>query len=84
MAKWIDIVDCGRLPGRKTKRWQVLSAKSGGSLGIIYWWGPWRQFVFEPDGASRIIFEEDCLTDIADFIRQATAEHKDRKACQSD
>lgn len=76
MGKWIDFEALHSDPGRKTQRWDVVSKKSGGLLGTIYWWGAWRQYVFEPSGESRIIFEEDCLRDIAAFCEEKTREHK--------
>lgn len=78
--KWIEIVRTADSPSGKTMRWQVLSSASNALLGSIYWWPTWRQYVFEPNGEARIIFEEDCLRDIAHFCEQQTKAHKQRSS----
>lgn len=53
-------------PKRKTHTWHVLSARSGDVLGTIKWYGPWRQYCFEP--APVTTFNKECLGDIANFM----------------
>lgn len=54
-------------PGRKTGVWIVRSVRSGTTLGVIRWYGPWRQYCFFPTSAT--IFNTDCLVGIADRIQ---------------
>lgn len=49
----------------KTQFWTIKSRRSGDLLGDIKWYGPWRQYVFEPYDA---IFNTGCLADIYKFI----------------
>jgi cell wall-associated NlpC family hydrolase len=79
MMKWIKAEPAGTSDSGKTRKWNVVSSASNALLGTIYWWPGWRQYVFEPNGAARIIFEEDCLRDIAAFVEQATKDHKAAK-----
>ncbi len=50
----------------KTNRYAVVSRKFGDVIGNIYWFGGWRQYVFEAEPA--IIWNRDCLTEIIAFI----------------
>jgi len=52
----------------KTSIWACCNNSSGGELGQIKWYGPWRQYCFFPE--SYCVFNVSCLDDIKDFIRQ--------------
>lgn len=52
----------------KTKVIGVCSRKGSNSLGIIKWYGPWRQYAFFPEGET--IFNVGCLNDIITHIRE--------------
>ena len=58
-------------PTRKTHRWSILARRSGATLGIIVWGGSWRQYIFEPSGATT--YSAGCLRDIARFIDRQMA-----------
>lgn len=53
-------------PGRKTGVWQVVSQSSGDVLGIIKWYGAWRQYCFFPADAT--LYNTDCLAAITDRV----------------
>lgn len=53
-------------PGRKTQMWKVMSTSQQAQLGIVRWWGPWRQYTFIPDPFS--IWNVDCLREVVRFI----------------
>jgi hypothetical protein len=78
VSKWLTFGEPRPSPSGKTQTWDVMSRASGALLGSVYWWPRWRQYVFEPSGAARVIFEEDCLRDSAAFCEARTAEHKAR------
>ena len=59
---------------KKTTIWRCLNNKSLGDLGLIKWYGPWRQYCFLP--ANGTIFNKGCLEDINDFITQLMEERK--------
>lgn len=59
--------------GRKTQYWNVNSATQGNTLGVIKWYAPWRQYIFEPWGA---IFNHECLWYIMRFLQNLMDERK--------
>ena len=65
IGKYLDVEQWPDIPGRKTHIWAVRS-KNGGILGEIYWYGPWRQYNFNPRPDTT--FSSGCLNDIATFI----------------
>jgi hypothetical protein len=75
MSKWIEFVDHGIPKGRKTHVWLV-HPKTGGMLGEVRWYAPWRQYAFHP--IPRTLYERQCLRDIADFCEEETAKQRER------
>ena len=59
-------------PNRKTKTIRILSAHHGHTLGIINWYGPWRQYVFEAHAGT--VWSDGCLTDVQNKLAQLKAE----------
>ncbi len=59
----------------KTHHWNV--SGENGNVGDVMWFGRWRKYVFAP--SENCVFEEICLTEIAEFIKSMTAEHKGTK-----
>jgi len=57
-------------PGRKTPRYAILNNRSGNLLGIIEWYGPWRQFCFFPEAGT--VWSNGCLAGVQDAIKRAT------------
>lgn len=60
-------------PKKKTRTWYV-ETQGGTVLGFIAWYSPWRKYCFYP--AANVLFEQDCLRDIAKDIEAATKSHK--------
>ena len=58
----------------KTKRFEVISKLHGDVLGKICWYGGWRQYVFSP--AYPTVWNNDCLTDIINFLEQLMESRK--------
>lgn len=58
----------------KTGRWDVHSRNSGHLLGVIKWWGAWRQYCFFPE--PNCVFNRGCLEDINNFIAARMQERK--------
>ena len=76
--QWIDFVEnSAKEETRKTKFWDVMGKNSLQHLGTVQWWSHWRRYCFFPE--SNMIFDANCLWDIADFIANATTEHKQKK-----
>lgn len=60
-------------PGRKTKAWTI-KTKEGQALGTVRWYSHWRRYCFMP--LPHTVFEEQCLTDIIDFMKDQTNRHR--------
>ncbi len=53
--------------------WEILNKKSRALLADVEWYPRWRRFILDIDG---VVFSEDCLRALADFLRDANAEHR--------
>lgn len=65
MSKYLEFLLLEKKP--KTKVVGVYSKKNGNRLGIIKWYGPWRQYAFFPEKDT--LFNVDCLADIQSHIK---------------
>jgi hypothetical protein len=63
----------------KTGVWDICSKSSGCVLGQIRWYGPWRQYCLHTNIGDQVIFNEGCLTDIIDFMKQLKEERAKEK-----
>lgn len=52
--------------GRKTRRYHVRNASSGDVIGVIKWYGAWRQYCFFPSAVT--VWSSGCLRDVHNFI----------------
>ena len=48
--------------------WTVRMKRGDAILGIIFWYGPWKSFIFRAGWATE--FSGDCLAAIADFLAE--------------
>lgn len=53
---------------RKTEIWNVVSRRSGARLGVIKWFGRWRQYAFFPE--PNTIWNPDCLDTVGSHIHE--------------
>jgi len=53
-------------PGRKTRDYHLVNRQSDDTIGVIRWYGGWRQWCFFPAASS--IWSDGCLADVQDFI----------------
>ena len=58
----------------KTEVWGCYNARSHSRLGVVKWYGPWRQYSFYPDAIT--VYNSGCLGDIQDFISQLMRDRK--------
>ena len=66
----------------KTDVYAVLSAHHGDKLGIIKWFGPWRQYCyFSMDVA---VFSAGCFRDLSMFLILLNVEHKKKVESKSE
>jgi len=59
----------------KTSVWHCRNQKSHGLLGIVQWFGPWRQYCCFPEPET--VFSVGCNRDINHFIDQLSNKHRE-------
>ena len=65
MSKYLEFSLIEKKP--KTKVIGVWSKKHSDRLGIIKWFGRWRQYAFFPETGT--VFNTECLNDIVSHIK---------------
>jgi len=75
MSKYIEFKLIEHKP--KTNVWEVNSKNHNICLGIIKWFGRWRQYAFFPE--SETVFNKDCLEDIRNFLINEMNKRRQRK-----
>jgi hypothetical protein len=58
----------------KTKRWAVLNTLSQSVLGWVQWYSGFRAYVYQ--SIPEIVYDHKCMTEIGEFLRERTQEHK--------
>lgn len=66
------------VPKRKTKVFEIRTNSNNFFLGCIEWDTGWRRYTFS-NSTEPCKFSEDCLLDIAHFIKQLMEERKSGK-----
>jgi hypothetical protein len=61
----------------KTRIYGVYSLETRGKLGEIHWYGPWRQYVFAPNGDT--VWHKGCLEDVVAFLDKVNREHREKR-----
>jgi hypothetical protein len=74
---YLRFEDRPRPAGAKTRVIEVRSRQHGDLLGLIRWWGAWRQYGFEPAGPS--IYSGGCLADIQAALKEPEAQRGERR-----
>lgn len=81
-SRWIQFVEIPVPPHFKTRRWHVRARENSVLLGVIQWFGRWRQYAFFPAGET--VFERQCLRDLAEFCeRETKAQRAARRGAQT-
>ena len=75
MSEYIEFIKVGDTG--KTKLFDVRRL-GGATLGMVKWYGPWRQYTFFPAHAT--VWNNECLNTIITFIDGLMAERV-RKTC---
>ncbi|GAG11755.1 unnamed protein product [marine sediment metagenome] len=60
--------------GPRTSVWTCRNNRSGGELGRVRWYGPWRQYCYFP--VSQAVYSGGCLKDICSFLEELAEERK--------
>ncbi len=72
--KFFRVTECPHVWRRGLPEYSVINNKSSKQIGVIYWYHPWRQFVFYPEIDT--VWSDDCLTNIKDAIKKISVRHK--------
>lgn len=67
IGQFIEAELLPRLPKHKSDRWHIYPKSGGCYIGVVSWFGAWRQYVFDP--APNTTYSAGCLDDIAKFLR---------------
>ena len=62
----------------KTSVWTCRNNRTGGELGRVRWYGPWRAYCYFP--VAQAVYSQGCLADIAAFLGELAEERKRRRA----
>jgi hypothetical protein len=73
-SQWVYFAYLGKSDNGKTDNWEVRANERNVFLGFVRWRSTWRRYCFYP--AADTMFEEDCLSDIAAFLREQTIQYK--------
>ena len=76
MSKHVEFVDEGPSASGKTMTRSVRSKSGGDLLGLISWYGPWRQYVFQPQ--PQTVFSHDCMLSISRYCYSLNQQQKNR------
>ena len=78
MPRWIKFEHVPHHnPKAKTRIWRVRNKGNKSILGEVKWYGPWRKYAFFANPVVTLnVFEETCLRDIAEYVENATRNHK--------
>ena len=60
--------------GRKTEVWDIVNRRSEEPLARIQWYGPWRQYVMEPE--PQTVWNDGCLVSVLTFLRQLNSKQR--------
>ena len=52
----------------KTEIWSCHNSRHGETLGIVKWYGPWRQYCYF--ASAQAVYSVGCLEDIKHFIEE--------------
>jgi len=65
------------IPKKKTKVINVVNINADEVIGVIKWYGPWRQYCFFPEFDT--VWNITCLTDVNDVIQKLMKDRKTKK-----
>jgi hypothetical protein len=78
MSKWVwfdDVTQSYPNAKKKTRTWNVFPLQGIYLLGKVKWHATWRAYCFFP--AADMLFNAECLNDIAEFCRENRAVRND-------
>jgi hypothetical protein len=77
MSNWLEFISIGIPANRKMAVYNVRNQVANSHIGVIYWYGGFRKYVFEPAGET--IFDANCLQEVSTFLKGLMEEWKKNK-----
>jgi len=74
MSQYLAFIEVGVSQSGKTKIWDMINKNHGDNMGLVHWYGRWRQYTYNIDDLE---FSASCLRDIADFLDEKMKEHRE-------
>jgi hypothetical protein len=74
---YVKFVEAAGFRGRKTKRYEVVSAAHGFTLGVVNWFDAWRRYAFSPSPDT--VYSAGCLREIAAFVDGLTGKGRNHE-----
>ena len=75
-SEYLTIQYAGDSPSGKTSTWEVIAVRNGALLGVVRWFGRWRQYAFFPEPGT--IYSAGCMADVEAFISEQMADRRSR------
>lgn len=75
--EYFDVYRGPQQKGRKTPMYRLINRHSSSLLGVIEWYGSWRQFCFFPEDMT--VWSDGCLREVRDFIAKAKQDYQELK-----
>lgn len=69
--KFFNVVEVESLGS--TRKFELVSGRSGKALAEVSWYGPWRQYCFFP--APNTVWSDSCLESAKSFLKRIKAEY---------
>ena len=66
----------------KTDIYELRNERTDSVLGVVQWYGSWRQYCFFPKGET--IFNKGCLSSILDFLTEVNKIHYAKRNLKRD
>lgn len=80
---YIHFFHVGKSKSGKTDIYHCFNSDNGVYLGLISYYAGWYKYVFEPNREFKIIFENKCLRDIAEFTELLSKMQRDKRKLQT-
>ncbi len=74
LGAYMTATELPQRAGLKTRRREIRNLRDGYALGDVYWYGDWRQYVFQPEPGTE--FSASYLREIVEFLDRLNKEQK--------
>lgn len=72
--KYFSVNPQPQKPGRKTREYFIVNKSQGARLGVIKWYGAWRQYSVFIE--SETVWNAGCFANVQDFLKRLKEERQ--------